>query len=399
MKKAHILPSLILVFSIFVTFTTLVNAQTIEETKKKAFELINQNKFFEALPYVEKLVADNPNNATFQRYLGFGYIAKIAIEQNSETKKEFRIKARKALIKARELGYNDLQMEALIDSLAADGSEKGKFSFNKQAEKLMTEAESYFAQGKLDEALDKYQEALNIDPTIYYAALFSGDVYMNKEDFAQAEIWYKKAIAINPYIETAYRYSATPLMKQQKYDEARTRYIEAYITAPYDKLAISGLVNWGQITKTPLTHPRIDIPEFKIGADGKATSTININPGNEDASIAWIGYSATRSVWLEKKFYDEFPNEPRYRHSLREEIEALQSVIKVANELKGKKTTLNPQLENLINLDKDGLLESYILLAKADNGLAREYFDYLKKNRDKLRQYVLKYVIKSENSK
>ena len=189
-KYPRILQLLILVFATFLTFTVSINAQTIEETRKKAFELINQNKFFDALPYLEKLVANDPNNATFQKYLGFAYIAKIAIEPNSETKKEFRIKARKALVKARELGNNDLQMEGLIDSLAVDGTEKGKFSFNPKADKLMDEAESYFAQNKLDQALDKYQEALEVDPTIYYAALFSGDVFLQKGDFAQAEIWY-----------------------------------------------------------------------------------------------------------------------------------------------------------------------------------------------------------------
>ena len=392
-KHLHILQLLILVFATFLTFTISVNSQTIEETRKKAFELINQNKYFEALPYLEKLVANNPNNANLQFYLGFAYISQTAVETNPAAKKAIRLKARAALIKARELGKDDLQMEGLIDSLAADGSEKGKFSFNPKADKLMDEAESYFAQSKLDQALDKYQEALEIDPTIYYAALFSGDVFLQKGDFAQAEIWYKKAITINPYIETAYRYSATPLMKQKKYDEARIRYIEAYITSPYNKLAISGLTNWGEITGKQLGHPRFNIPEFKVGTDGKTNSTINLNPGEDDGSMAWIGYTATRSAWYEKTFYEQFPNEPQYRHTLREEVESLKSVIKIANELKGKKTKLNPQFETLIKLDNEGLLEAYILLARPDNGIARDYFSYLKSNREKLRQYVINYVI------
>ncbi len=364
------------------------------ETKKKITELIAQNKNLEVLPLLEQLVASEPNNAWAHRQLGFAYISKTAVDTTQEAKKESRIKARKALVKARELGYEDLQMDGLIDGLSVEGFEKGKFSFNPKADKVMDEAESFFAQGKMDKALEKYQEAFEIDSTIYYAALFSGDVYLQKGEYAEAEIWYKKAISINPYIETAYRYSATPLMKQKKYDDALPRYVEAYITSPYSKLAISGLVNWGQITKTSLSHPRIDIPEFKIGEDGKTNSSISINPGEEDGSIAWIGYTATRSVWHEKKFSEEFPNEPRYRHTIREEIEALRSVITVANELKGKKKNLNPQIETLINLDKDGLLEAFIIIARPDNGIAQEHFAYLKNNRDKLRQYVMKYVVK-----
>ncbi len=387
--------SFALVFlTMFFSLAISANSQTTEELRKKASELISQNNYFEALPYLEKLAVAEPNNANIQYYLGFGYIAKKTAEKDPELKKELIIKARKALIKARELGKDDLQMEGLIDSLAADGSEKGKFSFNKKADQIMEEAEAHFAQNKLDEALKKYQEALELDPTIYYAALFSGDVYLHQEDFAQAEVWYKKAISINPYIETAYRYSGTPLMKQKKYDEAKIRYIEAYITEPYSKLAISGLVSWGQITQTPLSHPKMDVPDFKIGSDGKTNSTISIGSNADDGSMAWISYSATRSIWYEKKFGELYPYEPRYRHTLREEVEALQGVAKMAAELKGKKTKLNSQLETLINLDQDGLLEAYILLARPDNSVAREHFAYLKNNRDKLRQYVLKYVVR-----
>ena len=121
-------------------------------------------------------------------------------------------------------------VEALIQSLPPDGSDTSSFSQNLLANAVMVEAESLFGQGKLDDALAKYQKALTLDPKLYHAALFSGDVYMQRGDFAQASAWYEKAIAIDPTRETAYRYSATPLMKQGKTDAARERYIEAFIT-------------------------------------------------------------------------------------------------------------------------------------------------------------------------
>lgn len=375
---------------IFLGFVSL-NAQTIEETRKKAYELVDQNKFYEALPYLEKLVAAEPNKAEHQKYLGFAYIAKNKVESSPEAKRDARLKARAALLKARELGYQDLQLEALIDGLGADGSEKGKFSFNPKADEIMEEAEVNFAQGKFDEALKKYQEALELDPKIYYAALFSGDVYLQKGDYKEAEYWYKKAIEINPFIETAYRYSATPLMKQKKYDEALPRYIEAYITSPYNKLAVSGIANWSQVTGRRVGHPRLDIPREEIGKDGKPTTVIAVNPLADDGSMAWIAYSATRITWKDTKFAQTFPNERNYRHSVQEEVDALRSVVKMAKESKAKK--LNPQFELLEKLDKEGLLEAYILLALADNGIAQEHYKYLQTNRDKLRQYVTNYVV------
>ena len=65
----------------------------------------------------------------------------------------------------------------------------------------------------------------------------------------------------------------------------------------------------------------------------------------------------------------------------------------MANDLKGKSKTTNPQFETLAKLDKEGLLEAFILMAMPDEGIAQDHPAYLKQNRDKLRQYVIKYVI------
>jgi len=104
-------------------------------------------------------------------------------------------------------------VDALIQGIPLDGSDATAFSQNIAANSLMTEAESFFSQGRLDEALNDYQKALELDPKLYHAALFAGDVFIQKGDFAQSEVWYQRAIAIDPNRETAYRYSATPLMK------------------------------------------------------------------------------------------------------------------------------------------------------------------------------------------
>jgi hypothetical protein len=47
----------------------------------------------------------------------------------------------------------------------------------------------------------------------------------------------------------------------------------------------------------------------------------------------------------------------------------------------------------LIELYDKGLLEPYILLAIPDAGIAKDHVAYLEKNRDKLRQYVMEYVV------
>jgi tetratricopeptide (TPR) repeat protein len=303
-------------------------------------------------------------------------------------------RARAAFVRAKELNIQEPVVDALIASIPLDGSLGQSFSENIAANSLMTQAEAFYSRGKLDEALGNYQKALTLDPRLYHAALFSGDVFMSKDDFANAELWYKKAIDIDPTKETAYRYSATPLMKQGKTAEARDRYIEAFITEPYNKFAIAGLVQWGQVTKTSLAHPTIEIPT-NVTFDEKGDAKINLDAtallGGDDGSFAWISYGATRSTWHKETFVKRYPGQ-KYRHSLAEEAEALRSVITLATSDK-KAKTLSPALTKLKKLNDEGLLEAYILLAKPDDGIALDHPAYLKENREKLRRYTVQYVV------
>lgn len=368
----------------------------IQELKQKAVELMKQQKYTEALPILEKLVVAEPNNPDIHFYLGFALIAQGNVEKDQATRKALRIRARNAFIKSKELGNNEPVVDALIQNIQPDGSEGKAFSENAEANRLMTEAEAFFSQGKLDEALKNYQKALQLDPKLYEAALFSGDVYTQRGDYQQAEVWYQKAIAIDPNRETAYRYSATPLMKQGKHSEARDRYVEAFINEPWNRFTVSGLTQWAQATKTRLAHPEIDVPT-SVTFNEKGDANVNLDTsamlsGKDDGSFAWISYGATRSTWRKEKFAKTFPGEKTYRHSLPEEADALRSVLTLATSDK-KVKTLNPSLAKLKKLNDEGLLEAYILLARPDEGIARDYLAYRSQSRDKLRRYVVEYIL------
>jgi len=156
------------------------------------------------------------------------------------------------------------------------------------------------------------------------------------------------------------------------------------------------LSQWGDVTKTPLGHPKIDIPT-NVQFDEKGDAKINLDAsallgGKDDGSFAWIVYGGTRSLWHKEKFAQTFPEEKTYRHSLNEEADALRSVVRVATSDK-KAKRLGPSLAKLKELDDKGLLEAYILLATPDAGIAADFPKYLAQNRDKLRRYVVEYVL------
>ena len=129
-------------------------------------------------------------------------------------------------------------------------------------------------------------------------------------------------------------------MKQKKYDEARERYIEAFIVEPYSRLSAVGLGQWAQATGAGLGHPKIEIPT-SVSSDEKGNTQINLGAllggdKDDDSGAAWMLYGITRATWRNEEFAKKYPNQ-KYRHSLAEELDALQSVLSFVNNGKDKK--------------------------------------------------------------
>jgi len=106
-------------------------------------------------------------------------------------------------------------------------------------------------------------------------------------------------------------------------------------------------------------------------------------------------YDLTRIAWQKSDFSKNYPNEPVYRHSLKEEAAALRMVAEAcAKDLKsGKVKQLEASLETLVKLNDAGLLEAFVLFARPDAGIARDYPAYRTKNRNQLEKYMDKFVV------
>jgi tetratricopeptide (TPR) repeat protein len=263
----------------------------------------------------------------------------------------------------------------------------------------------------LDKAIAAYQRALQLDPKLYFAALFTGDMYFKKgvqerdpatkkAQMDKAGEWFARAIAIEPNIETAHRYWGDALMAIDKMTDARDKFINAIIAEPYNRGSYVGLVQWADKNGVSLSHPKIDqpAPSMKASTD-KDQTTITMDSKALDPkqgpAYYWSFYDLTRSTYPTASFAKDHPGEKAYRHSLKEEATALKIVAEVATrDLKeGKIRSLDSSLANLVKLHEAGLIEAYVLFARPDQGIAQDFPAYRQTNRDLLRRYWAEVVV------
>jgi Flp pilus assembly protein TadD len=392
-------------------------AQGQDQTEREqALALYESNNFLAALPLLEKVAAANPKDRVILSRLGFALYATSATEKDPALRRKLRERARKTLLTSQSLGDDSNLTQITLDSLSQEDATAVPFSNMKAAETEIRKGEGAFVRGDMDQALAAYQHALELDPQLYEAALYAGDVEFKKahastderfrnDHFEQAGFWFAKAIAIDADRETAYRYWGDALDAQGKSDEARDRFVDAIVAEAYSRRAYVGLTQWGDRHQVSLGHPGIEIPTTVASKKpGEINITVDdaVLKGNDDGSSAWLMYGIVRSAWMDKKdghrserFARAYPNEPSYRRSLAEEVDALRGVLEsVQVQIKEKRIKkLSSPLENLMKLNDAGLIEAYVLFVRPDDGIGRDYIAYRKSNRDKLRQYWLKFVI------
>jgi len=281
-----------------------------------------------------------------------------------------------------------------MKNMAATG--EMKFADQADVDAAMKAGEAAFAKNDFDEAIKNYSHALELDPKLYMAALFVGDSYFAAKKFPQAGEWYRRAAQIDPNRETAYRYHADMLVKQGDFAGARTLSIEAVVAEPYNPITWRALIAWANASHVQLQRIHIETGGGANAAgDGKITIAIQPNQPT-GVSAVWLAYSMQRALWQGDKFKKELPKETQYRHSLAEEVTSLTSAAKVAEELKGKQDSkaiaADPNIQLLLRLYHAQMLEPYVLMNSADQGIAQDYPAYREKDRPKLIEYLADFV-------
>ena len=359
--------------------------------REKAESFLRQGKRLEALPLLEELVKTNPKDDAMLVALAACLVDYAATLSDQESAGKERLRARNLLDKAWDLGNTStlaMNLSELLRQLPESGAIK--FSDNPQVEQAMRAGEAAFSRRDFDEALRNYSHALELEPNNYSAVLFTANTYDKQNGWAKGAEWYERAIQLEPNVETAYRYYADMLAKQGEMAKARIMLIHAAVAEPYNRMVWRELHAWATLTHTNINEIYISVPMEE--KDKRA-------PGSPDISRVWRTYHEVRTNWQKgDQFKKHFPEEKEYRHSLPEESEALTAAARVLKQIQpdGEVTELvagDQSFSLLMTLCQAGLIEPYVLFSLGDAGIARDYDSYRAKSRQKLEEYMDKFVV------
>ncbi|MGB7986032.1 MAG: tetratricopeptide repeat protein [Terracidiphilus sp.] len=373
------------------------SAWALEDEAAKANALYNNHKMLEALPLYEDLVKAFPNEEMYVDRLAACLASKVVQLSDPAEIKAVLTRERDAAKRAIELGGT---AEVLKMMASIDPNQPIDIKATTPAMALMAEAEKAFSAGDFNRAMQKYGAAADADPTLYEAALYAGDTAYAQKDLKTAASWFARAIAIDPNRETAYRYWGDAILRYSGDPySAKDKFLDAIVANPYNRLAWQGISQWAQIEKAVLQSPKIDRPAGPV-ADPKKPNTINITLNAEETdgkkhpgASAWVMYSMIRASYMGDEFKKNFPKEKEYRHTLKEESAALSGVAEGIQNQDAQKDKLDESLRNIVELKNAGMLDCWILINGADQGIAQDYAPYRSDHWKLLHDYLDKFVV------
>ncbi len=349
----------------------LLGAQ--QSPRDSAFALFDRGEHRAAFALFERLVLAGSTDPTIHGRYGNLLLEFSGASEDSAERRLMRVKGRDALQRAVRLGSTDPQVRAMAEAIPEDGGTDAVFSESPKVQDAMRRAEAAYSSRDMAKARAAYLEALALDPSLYMAAVFVGDTYIESGTIDSAYAWYRRATEIDPDQETAWRYWADILLKHDEVDAARERAVEALVAEPYSAMPRQILTQWARRAGRPLGLPRLSLPS------------------GDSATAARIAYDSVRAAWRDvaggrsAAFAAALPSETAYRHSLAEELAALRAAGKAGGD--------DPRTRNIATLDSLGLLEPFVLIAGSDAGVAQDYPGYRAAHRDALRRFWREVVI------
>jgi tetratricopeptide (TPR) repeat protein len=366
----------------------------IKAEDEQAEALFHQQNFLAALPLFEDLHVQRPQSLVYQERLAMVLLTKAGQQDGAEALAT-RKRAKDLLLQAKAGGDNSGLLQILLEKLQGDGAPAAAAA-QPAGHEWLQKGETAFASGDLTAAAGFYAKAVEVNPQYYAAALFAGDAEYKLNHPAEAGKWFARAIEINPDIETAYRYWGDCLDKAGEHKRAEEEFIAGIVADPYSRTPRLGLKQWADRNHAMVVAPPIKLPKpATTTSPGHINITLSAGGKDDPETPILMAYSLQSALWQGDEFKKHFPDEKAYRHSLLEEAQSIRTMLAVARETKVAENQLSTSTKTLIELDKNGMLECWILLDNPDQGIAQDYVAYRKDHRELMERYIAQYDVHS----
>jgi tetratricopeptide (TPR) repeat protein len=357
----------------------------------KAEALYQSGNRLDALPLYEELARTNPKEPLYAERLAVCLHAQSAGMESSPARSALLDRIVAEAKTAVVLGSQDdaAQVIATFD-LSQMNNEKGETL----AKAIWRSGEPYFGRHDFKEALRRYGTAAELEPKIYEPALFAGDAAQFLGDLPTATHWYKKAIQNEPNQAKAYlRWGDAIARIAHDSDGAKVKYIDAIVANPYDPQGRQGLAKWAEAQGAVLAPPQIKPPSGPV----EMLTAMGQDPATRTPWATYVvdkfAYETNAKKSPIGTFREDYPGEAKARRSLIEESKALHATaLEAASKAEKQGKTAN-DFRDLIEVDKAGMLECWVLFHWADQNTAQEYPQFSKDHWKLLHDYVDRFEI------
>ncbi|MGA9673017.1 MAG: hypothetical protein WBQ94_27710 [Terracidiphilus sp.] len=375
-----------------ITLCLLIQIATAQDTASKASDFYELRDYLSALPLYEDLVKQNPQEPLYHARLAvclYAQSPKPLDKPQDKTQLERVVAESKMAV---DLGTKEDYAQVIANfDLSSMNDEKGE----KLAKAIWRSGEPYFGKKQaFKEALRRYATAAELEPKIYEPAMFAGDAAQFMGDLPTAAYWYERATRLEPNFAKAYvRWGDAIAKIKHDSDGAEAKYAEAIVANPYDPQGWRALQQWSQATGAVLAPPSIKPP------NGGMELFKSLGTGPSDKS-SWSIYTIDRFCYETSTkqcpigtFKEDHPAEEKARRSLIGESKALHATALDAVETAKKRGKPDESLHDLIEIDKAGMIECWVLINGADQAIAGDYLEFSKGHRQLLHDYINRFIV------
>ncbi|MCE9667005.1 tetratricopeptide repeat protein [Myxococcus stipitatus] len=259
-----------------------------------------------------------------------------------------------------------------------------------EAQALLNEAEPHFQAKRYDEAATLYEKATEVCPDCYVAWNFRGDAAYFSGDIVTALKFYRKALSLNPNDHRTWFFQGNALARLGRFAEALDSWAWCLVLNPRYPIIrqfFRANAELGLVIRDDVIVPR--------GYAERAGDAISVQ-FDPDHDPAWLAFANCKALWLgEPSHRVEMTGSDREHYTTVEEMECLGSALIVhANQRsEGKTDHLDPTLERLTAITRDGMLGNAVLFEVGARIHPQVVLTLEDSVRQELKAYVLKHVL------